>query len=54
MAETYIDAKDDKAALEKFNSCDAKGFNWLEDGMRPNRITYEVVKPDVSKVISRP
>ena len=43
MAETFIDAGDDKTALEKFKKCDGKNFNWQEDEMRPDRVTYEVI-----------
>jgi len=52
MAETIIDAGDDKTALEKFNKCDGKNFNWQEDVMRADRLTYEVVTHDNTKVFS--
>tara|TARA_R100001132_G_C3204115_1_gene50098 strand:- start:95 stop:337 length:243 start_codon:yes stop_codon:yes gene_type:complete len=52
MAETFIDAEDDKAALQKFNKYGGKDFNWREDAMRADRVTYEVVTPDDTKVIS--
>jgi len=52
MAEVYIGAEDDAAALEKFNNSNAKDFDWQEDGMRQDRVTYEVVTPDKLKVFS--
>ena len=52
MAETFINAKDDKTALEKFKKCDGKNFNWQEDEMRSDRVTYEVINPGDAKVIS--
>jgi hypothetical protein len=52
MAETYIDADSDKTALQKFNSCKGKDFNWQKDAMRQDRVTYEVITPDDQKVIS--
>ena len=54
MAETFIDARDDETALEKFKKCDGKNFNWQEDGLRPDRVTYEVVTPNDLKVFSGP
>ena len=43
IAETFIDAEDDTIALQRFNKCDGKNFNWREDAMRPDRVTYEVI-----------
>ena len=28
IAETFIDAEDDTIALQRFNKCDGKNFNW--------------------------
>ena len=52
MAETFIDAKDDETALEKFKKYDGKNFNWQEDELRSDRVTYEVITLDDVKVIS--
>ena len=52
MAETFINAKDDKTALEKFKKYDGKNFNWQEDELRSDRVTYEVITLDDVKVIS--
>jgi len=52
MAETYINADNDKAALQKFNSCNSRDFDWKEDEMRHDRITYEVVTTNKLKVLS--
>mgnify|MGYP003627791265 CR=1 FL=1 len=52
IAETFIDAEDDAAALQKFKKFDGKDFNWREDALRPDKVTYEIVTPDDSKVIS--
>ena len=53
MAETFIDAKNDETALEKFKKYDGKNFNWQEDELRSGRVTYEVITPDDVKVISK-
>jgi len=41
MAETFIDTEDDNAALQKFNKLGGKDFNWEEDAIRPDKVTYE-------------
>jgi len=45
MAETFIDAEDDAVALQKFKKFSGNDFNWREDVMRPDRVTYESSNP---------
>ena len=41
--DVHLSAIDDKDALKIFNKLDlTKGFNWKDDGMRRERVTYEI------------
>ena len=41
--EVHLSAIDDADANKIFNKIDlTKGFNWKDDGMRQERITYEI------------